>query len=54
MLIFLPQEIAMNYKQLTSGERYQIKAYLKIGLAIKLTSTVNTLFWQLSLTGIPT
>ncbi len=22
----------MNYKQLTSGERYQIKAYLKTGL----------------------
>jgi len=35
MLIFLPQEIAMNYKQLTNGERYQIKAYLKIGLSIK-------------------
>lgn len=25
----------MNYKQLTSGERYQIKAYLKIGLTLK-------------------
>jgi len=25
----------MNYKQLTNGERYQIKAYLKIGLSIK-------------------
>jgi len=35
MLIFLPQEIAMNYKQLTSGERYQIKAYLKTGLTNK-------------------
>lgn len=32
MLIFLPQEIAMSYKQLTQDERYQIKAYLKIGL----------------------
>jgi IS30 family transposase len=35
MLIFLPQEIAMNYKQLTQEERYQIEAYLKIGLQNK-------------------
>ena len=35
MLIFLPQEIAMTYKQLTIEERYQIKAYLKIGLTQK-------------------
>jgi IS30 family transposase len=35
MLIFLPQEIAMNYKQLTREERYQIEAYLKIGLTNK-------------------
>lgn len=35
MLIFLPQEIAMNYKQLTREERYQIEAYLKIGLQNK-------------------
>jgi IS30 family transposase len=36
MLIFLPQEIAMTYKQLTIEERYQIKAYLKIGMTQKL------------------
>jgi IS30 family transposase len=35
MLIFLPQEIAMTYKQLTIEERYQIKAYLKIGMTQK-------------------
>lgn len=35
MLIFLPQEIAMNYKQLTREERYQIEAYLKTGLSNK-------------------
>jgi len=35
MLIFLPQEIAMTYKQLTIEERYQIKAYLKTGMSPK-------------------